>query len=144
MIRNNFSIGRTTLIIAHRLSTIRNADKIIVMQKGEIVEEGDHDTLMKNENVYFDLVQQQNAHDSEEVEELEFEKEETKRKLLSEQGNDDFIEQRRRGSTIISVTLSALNELYDKKHSIVINNMNDNETEIKVIKSYNKLSFFFL
>ncbi len=39
--------GRTTLVIAHRLSTIRNAHKILVMQAGEIVETGSHDTLMR-------------------------------------------------------------------------------------------------
>ena len=44
-------LGRTTLIVAHRLSTICNADKIIVMQTGEIVEEGDHDSLMKAEGI---------------------------------------------------------------------------------------------
>jgi len=42
--------GRTSLIIAHRLATIQNADKIIVMDKGEIVEFGKHETLLKNKN----------------------------------------------------------------------------------------------
>ncbi|CAF4379653.1 unnamed protein product, partial [Rotaria sordida] len=66
--------GRTTLIIAHRLSTILNADKIIVMQQGEIVEEGDHDSLMKAQGIYFDLVKQQNLRQvEEEEEELEME-----------------------------------------------------------------------
>jgi len=41
---------RTTLVIAHRLSTIRNADKIIVIDKGVIVQSGKHDELMKEEN----------------------------------------------------------------------------------------------
>ncbi|MCP4121296.1 MAG: ATP-binding cassette domain-containing protein [Bacteroidetes bacterium] len=41
---------RTTLIIAHRLSTIRNADKILVMNNGRIIENGDHETLIKNED----------------------------------------------------------------------------------------------
>ena len=47
--------GRTSLIIAHRLSTVRNADRIIVLEKGEIVEEGDHGTLLKREGVYANL-----------------------------------------------------------------------------------------
>lgn len=44
--------NRTTLVIAHRLSTIENADKIIVMQEGEIVESGSHQTLIANNGVY--------------------------------------------------------------------------------------------
>lgn len=47
--------GRTTLVIAHRLSTIRNANRIIVLVNGEIVEEGDHDTLMNKKGEYFRL-----------------------------------------------------------------------------------------
>lgn len=42
--------GRTTFIIAHRLSTIQNADKIVVLEKGKIVEIGDHEQLMENPN----------------------------------------------------------------------------------------------
>lgn len=44
--------GRTTFIIAHRLSTIKNADKIIVMNEGKIVEEGTHDELLKQGGMY--------------------------------------------------------------------------------------------
>jgi subfamily B ATP-binding cassette protein MsbA len=43
---------RTTLVIAHRLSTIENADKIIVMQEGEIVEQGTHQALLEKNQVY--------------------------------------------------------------------------------------------
>ena len=43
---------RTTFVIAHRLSTIRNADKILVIDKGIIVESGSHETLIKNEGIY--------------------------------------------------------------------------------------------
>ena len=51
--------GRTSFIVAHRLSTIRNADCILVMRNGRIVEQGDHDTLMKAGGFYYDLYQSQ-------------------------------------------------------------------------------------
>lgn len=50
------SHGRTTLVIAHRLSTIRNADKIIVMEQGRVVEEGSHAQLMAGNGAYARLV----------------------------------------------------------------------------------------
>ncbi len=50
---------RTTFIIAHRLSTVRNADLIIVMDQGMIVEKGDHDTLMAQKGLYYYLNSQQ-------------------------------------------------------------------------------------
>ena len=49
------STGRTTLVIAHRLSTIRNADKIVVMDQGRVVDQGDHDTLIAGGGIYADL-----------------------------------------------------------------------------------------
>ncbi|MFP5110822.1 ABC transporter ATP-binding protein [Bacillaceae bacterium C204] len=51
--------GRTTFIIAHRLSTIRNADQIIVLDRGMIVEKGTHDELMKNKGKYYQMYQLQ-------------------------------------------------------------------------------------
>ena len=50
---------RTAIIIAHRLSTVRNADKIIVLDNGEIIEEGNHEELMKKEGLYHYLNYQQ-------------------------------------------------------------------------------------
>ncbi|OYW42701.1 MAG: multidrug ABC transporter ATP-binding protein, partial [Azorhizobium sp. 12-66-6] len=43
-------VGRTTLVIAHRLSTVRSLDRLLVFDKGRIVEEGDHDALVAREN----------------------------------------------------------------------------------------------
>lgn len=51
--------GRTTLVVAHRLSTIKNADEIAVIAEGKIVEQGDHETLIKNNGMYADLYQLQ-------------------------------------------------------------------------------------
>ena len=48
---------RTTIIIAHRLSTITHADKIFVIDHGELAEEGTHDSLMEKQGIYYDLFQ---------------------------------------------------------------------------------------
>ena len=56
---NNMMQNRTSVVIAHRLSTIRHADEIIVLQKGEIVERGNHDELMQRQGYYYKLVQMQ-------------------------------------------------------------------------------------
>lgn len=52
---DNLMKGRTTLVIAHRLSTIRNANRIIALVNGEVVEEGNHETLMARKGEYFRL-----------------------------------------------------------------------------------------
>jgi ATP-binding cassette subfamily B protein len=57
--------GRTSFVIAHRLSTIRDADVILVMEKGSLVEQGTHEQLMANKGFYFDLYASQFASASE-------------------------------------------------------------------------------
>lgn len=54
--------GRTTLVVAHRLSTIQNADKIIVMHKGKIVEQGTHQELLSKHGMYYKLYKLQYEH----------------------------------------------------------------------------------
>ena len=51
--------GKTSFIIAHRLSTIKNADLILVMNEGNIIEQGTHDELMKQNGFYAELYNSQ-------------------------------------------------------------------------------------
>jgi ATP-binding cassette subfamily B protein len=55
----NFYRGRTVIVIAHRLSTVREADKIVVLEQGRIVEEGNHNTLTAERGYYYNLVKNQ-------------------------------------------------------------------------------------
>ena len=56
---NRMMEGRTSFIVAHRLSTIRNADCILVMKDGHIIEQGTHEALMKEQGFYYNLYQSQ-------------------------------------------------------------------------------------
>jgi ABC-type multidrug transport system fused ATPase/permease subunit len=60
--------GRTTIVIAHRLSTIRNADLIIALDKGEVIEYGTHDDLMERKGLYYELVTAQTQKEKEKEE----------------------------------------------------------------------------
>jgi ATP-binding cassette subfamily B protein len=53
--------GRTSIVIAHRLSTIRDADLIVVLDQGRIVEQGNHDELLARKQKYYDLYMTQYA-----------------------------------------------------------------------------------
>lgn len=55
----NLMQNRTTFVIAHRLSTVRNADKIVVIDEGAVVEEADHDTLMAQQGLYAGMIERQ-------------------------------------------------------------------------------------
>jgi ATP-binding cassette subfamily C protein CydCD len=52
----NLMVGRTTLVIAHRLSTIRDADRIVVLDQGEAIEQGNHQELLERQGLYAQLV----------------------------------------------------------------------------------------
>ncbi|NMH33085.1 ABC transporter ATP-binding protein [Streptococcus sanguinis] len=59
--------GRTSFVIAHRLSTIQEADKILVLKDGQIIEQGNHESLLANKGFYYDLYQSQFSKKAEEV-----------------------------------------------------------------------------
>jgi len=56
---NEFFTGKTVVVVAHRLSTVRNADQIIVLEKGKIVEIGTHEELTLSRGAYYQLVKNQ-------------------------------------------------------------------------------------
>jgi ATP-binding cassette subfamily B protein len=56
---DKFYKGKTVVIVAHRLSTVRDADQIIVLDKGHIVERGNHRTLTAKKGYYYELVKNQ-------------------------------------------------------------------------------------
>ena len=68
---NDIARQRTTVVIAHRLSTIMDADKIVVLDKGKVVETGSHQKLLEHQGHYYDLWQrQQNSHHQNQVKEI--------------------------------------------------------------------------
>jgi hypothetical protein len=111
------------------------------MHKGEKVEEGDHDSLMRTQRTYFGLVEQQSLRQAEEEEQLKFEQEGATTMLLSEQSNLEPLNvKKHRGSTIVSLSPSILAQLYGKKDLIEDDNLNeeDDEERIKTTKVINK------
>ena len=56
---NSFFNNKTAIIVAHRLSTVKNADKIIVLDKGKVVEEGTHNSLIEEKGYYYNLIKDQ-------------------------------------------------------------------------------------
>ena len=55
----NLTKNKTTIVIAHRLSTIKKADHIVVLEKGSVIEQGNHENLLKNSIVYKKLYEKQ-------------------------------------------------------------------------------------
>ena len=56
---NEFFKGKTVVVVAHRLSTVKNADNIVVLEKGKIVEQGTHTELAQMKGAYYELVRNQ-------------------------------------------------------------------------------------
>jgi len=65
-LNNNFK-SKTLIIVSHRVSCVKNADKIIVLEKGSIIQEGTHNDLIKNEGFYKDLYSKQNSEINKEI-----------------------------------------------------------------------------
>ena len=65
-LNNNFK-GKTLIIVSHRVSCVKNADKIIVLEKGSIIQDGTHNDLIKNEGFYKDLYSKQNSEINKEI-----------------------------------------------------------------------------
>ena len=63
--------GRTVIVIAHRLSTVEKADRIIVINKGEVVEQGSHSDLLKKGGLYATLVRKQMVTEEDRRDEME-------------------------------------------------------------------------
>ncbi|KAF1952299.1 leptomycin B resistance protein pmd1 [Byssothecium circinans] len=95
------SVGRTTIVIAHRLSTIKKADKILVMRNGKLLEEGNHDELLKDVNsIYYGLVNAQKLtmeteeeYDLEDVELAKIKTAETQKSETRERKSNDSKEE---------------------------------------------------
>jgi hypothetical protein len=116
------------------------------MNKGQVVEEGDHKSLMAARGTYFGLVEQQTLRQAEEEEQIKFEQQETAKLLLSEQLDlDDLNVRKDRRSTIISLTASILTKLYGKKNSIIDDSDDLKADEkiktVKVIKMEENLEY---
>ena len=79
--------GRTTIVIAHRLSTIRNADLIIGLEQGQVVEFGNHDQLIQQKGLYYRLVKAQNEREKTKEIDLDSDQED-------EQTKEEFTRQR--------------------------------------------------
>lgn len=136
--------GRTTIVIAHRLSTIKNADNIVVMTNGTVVEQGKHDELLENRASYYNLVEaqkfstkQQEEHE-EEIDEVEaqLDRAVTHNSIGKSQTNHDDAELKRkldRTTSTQSVSSAAL-----KSRQPAAEGQYSLWTLIKLVASFNK------
>ncbi|EPS39306.1 hypothetical protein H072_6948 [Dactylellina haptotyla CBS 200.50] len=148
------AMNRTSIIIAHRLSTIKNADNIVVMSQGKIVEQGKHDDLLEAKGAYYLLVEAQKFQETKErptedeedeklaeaAEDLKLSRTRTKASLAEVDPEDLEIANRlNRAETSKSVASAALaaKPVEEAKHYSLW-------TLIKLIASYNKTEKLFM
>jgi ABC-type multidrug transport system ATPase subunit len=101
--------GRTTIVIAHRLSTIKNADIIVGLDRGEVVEYGTHDELMQKKGLYYELVIAQSEKEKEKEKErekgIDSDKEDEMDEKLAKQASEAAKNRQRRPSRRMSIML---------------------------------------
>ncbi|CAF5007439.1 unnamed protein product, partial [Rotaria socialis] len=93
--------GRTTIVIAHRLSTIKNADIIVGIEHGQVVEYGSHNELMQHKGLYYELVTAQTEKEKEVESDIENEMEET----LARQAGESIKHKMRRPPRRMSIMM---------------------------------------
>ena len=114
------STSRTTVCIAHRLSTIRNADNIIVMARGEIAEQGNHQELMAHSGIYRGLVEAQRiSSEDQEGDTFEFDEEEEEKEnaLVQRISSHDTKDELHRAATKASTVFSEKPVAPEKKYT---------------------------
>ena len=139
--------GRTTIVIAHRLSTIKNADNIVVMTQGNVVEQGKHDELIEKRGAYYNLVEAQKisakreeelAAEEERVQEVEeqLNRAVTQNSAKQASTNEDDAELKKKldrttsGQSVSSAALKARTPEAEREYSLW--------TLVKLIASFNK------
>jgi ATP-binding cassette subfamily B (MDR/TAP) protein 1 len=137
--------GRTTIVIAHRLSTIRNADSIVVMAQGKIVEQGTHDELLDKRGAYYNLVEAQSIA-AQNIKDAEAEESGRQTPVMDEGARSDDSDLRNEKLTRVATSKSqqSLSSLALKKRA------KDEEKEyslwtlLKLVWSYNRKEWYLM